>query len=232
MGKKRRKYLKMGPHISDYILPAKFFVVLCLLRGCLAITNQSVVPFSLAHCQYSTPNPLEGCATGTILVSRTILGAFSTIQSAIDSIQNSSSHATILVTGGNYTEQLNVTRKAPLTLLGQTACATAQNQNLVTVYWSAANVNASYSDNAFTSILTVAPNLNASLTGSGPWGFSVPSDTPLGCDDFKVYNIDFRNVFSEYSVGPSLALSTGRANTSFYQAGFYSLQDTVCLKSQ
>ncbi len=221
----------MVPHAGAYILPIKLFLALCLLGVCLATNNQSVVPFSLANCQYPTPDPLEGCATGTILVSRTIPGAFSTIQSAIDSLQNGSSHATILVSGGNYTEQLNITRKAPLTLVGQTACATTQNQNLVTVYWSAANVNASYSDNAFTSVLTVAPNLNASLTGSGPWGFSVPSDTPLGCDDFKVYNIDFRNIFSEYSVGPSLALSTGRSNTSFYQAGFYSLQDTVCLKS-
>jgi hypothetical protein len=79
-------------------------------------------------------------------------------------------------------------------------------------------------------VLTVAPNLNASLTGSGPTGFPVPEDTPFGTVDFRVYNIDFRNVYSDFSAGPSLAVSVSRANAGFYYSGFYSYQDTVSLK--
>jgi pectinesterase len=73
----------------------------------------------------------------------------------------------------------------------------------------------------------VAPNLNASLTGSGNTGFPVPPDTPFGNIDFRVYNIDFRNVYAELGVGPSLAVSVSRANAGFYFSGFYSYQDTV-----
>lgn len=128
---------------------------------------------------------------------------------------------------GDYIEQLNVTRSGPLTILGQTNTANEQSDNTVTVYWASANANSRYTDNAFTSVLTVAPNLNASLTGSGPTGFPVPDDTPFGCTDFRVYNIDFRNVYSESSAGPSLAVSVSRANAGFYFSGFYSYQDTV-----
>lgn len=82
-------------------------------------------------------------------------------------------------------------------------------------------------DNAYTSTLTVAPNLNASLTGSGTTGFAVPADTPFGCVDFRTYNLNFINDFAPYSDDPSLALSISRANGGFYYTGFYSYQDTV-----
>jgi hypothetical protein len=65
------------------------------------------------------------------------------------------------------------------------------------------------------------------LTGSGNTGYPVPADTPFGCIDFRVYNIDFRNVATEISAGPSLAVSISRANAGFYFSGFYSYQDTV-----
>jgi hypothetical protein len=91
----------------------------------------------------------------------------------------------------------------------------------------AANTNSLYSDNAFTSTLTVAPNLNSSLTGSGPTGFNDSADTSFGNLDFRAYNIDFRNDAYPYSNGPSLAVSVSRANTGFYSCGFFSYQDTV-----
>ena len=179
-------------------------------------------------CQAATADPLEGCPSNTLLVSQTDCRAkFTTIQSAILSIPDNSTNYTILVLPGIYVEQLNITRSAPLTIFGQTATPNEQSDNTVTVYWASANSNSRYSDNAFTSVLTVAPNLNASLTGSGPTGYPVPADTPFGCIDFRVYNIDFRNIFSEISVGPSLAVSVSRANAGFYFSGFYSYQDTV-----
>jgi pectin methylesterase-like acyl-CoA thioesterase len=184
---------------------------------------------SYAQCQYPTANPLEGCPLNTILVGKTSsLTNFTTIQSAILSLPNDTSNYTILILPGNYTEQINITRSAAVHLLGQTRLPTAQSSNTVTIHWDSANgANSGLTDNAYTSILTVAPNLNASLTGSGITGFPVPEGTPFGNEDFRAYNIDFRNDFAPRAAGPSLAVSISRANAGFYYCGIYSYQDTV-----
>lgn len=65
----------------------------------------------------------------------------------------------------------------------------------MTIAWAAV---AGTGDNAYTSTLTVAPNLNASLTGAGPTGFVVPDGTPFGCVDFRTYNLDFVNDYAPY----------------------------------
>jgi len=203
-------------------------IVNCIVFMVLSLpTRATTSRYNL--CQAPTTNTLDGCPSNTILVSQTNYSniSFTTIQSAIESLPEDSSFWTILVEPGNYTEQLNITRVGPLTILGQTRNPSEQGKNLVTVYWAAANVNVSYPDNAYTSVLTVAPTLEASLTGSGPTGYPVPAGTPFGNIDFRAYNIDFRNVFSEASVGPSLAVSVSRANAGFYRCGFYSYQDTV-----
>lgn len=152
----------------------------------------------------------------------------------------------ILIESGNYTEQVsnlshqpltpipipyltqtqvNVTRRGPTYLLGQTAHPKNQSYNTVNIIWAAIAVTGL--DNAFTSTLTIAPNLNASLTGSGTTGFAVPAGTPFGCIDFRTYNLNFINDFAPYSDNPSLALSISYANGGFYYTGFYSYQDTV-----
>jgi len=195
----------------------------------LAISRPTIADTSIySKCQAPTSNPLTWCPPNTLWVSQTDCAAdFNTIQGAISSLPDNNTNYTILVMPGMYIEQLNVTRSAPLTILGQTTTPNEQGNNTVTVYWASANSNGRFTDNAFTSVLTVAPNLAASLTGSGNTGYPVPADTPFGCIDFRVYNIDFRNVATEISAGPSLAVSISRANAGFYFSGFYSYQDTV-----
>jgi hypothetical protein len=73
----------------------------------------------------------------------------------------------------------------------------------VTISWAAV---AGTGDNAYTSTLTVAPNLNASLTGAGTTGFAVPDNTPFGCTDFRTYNIDFVNNYAPYCEYTSILL--------------------------
>lgn len=130
---------------------------------------------------------------------------------------------------GNYTEQVNVTRPGPLTLLGQTANPNENLKNVVNVIWHNATGTATTGtyDNLYTSTLTIAPTLNSSATGSGPDGNPVPPGTPFGNTNFRVYNINFVNDYLPYSAGPSLALSMSYANAGFYYCGFYSYQDTV-----
>lgn len=195
-----------------------------------------------AECQRKTCNPLSGCPKNTIYVSQgnSSYADFTTIQAAIASLPDDDSAHVILIAPGNYTEQLNVTRPGPLTLLGASddpyhrvsysdVTSDTDHRNEVQVIWAAANTDSTgkITDNAFTTVLTVAPTWNASLTGTGPTGFPVPADTPFGNTDFRAYNIDFRNVYSEYGAGPALAVNVAYANAGFYGSGFYSYQDTV-----
>ncbi|CAJ2504099.1 Uu.00g114930.m01.CDS01 [Anthostomella pinea] len=221
----------MTPFLLVALLPL-------LLGQAAALANYSPSQ-SFAQCQKRTSEPLEGCPPDTLYVSQTNESvAFRTIQSAIASIPNDTTPYTILIAPGIYTEQLNVTRQGPLTLLGTSDRPwrsepyidigyNSSAVNDVQIYWNSANHNASFTDNAFTGVLTVGPNLNATLTGSGPTGFAVPDDTPFGCTDFRAYNIDFRNEFAPYSDGPAHALGVSRANAGFYSCGFYSWQDTI-----
>ncbi|OSS52381.1 hypothetical protein B5807_02281 [Epicoccum nigrum] len=193
-----------------------------VLKACAAISA-----VNRKACQQPTKNPLDGCPKYTILVGAG--QTYTTVQSAISSLSNSTDAAHILILPGNYTEQVNVTRSAPVYLFGQTEYPNNQKKNKVNIIWRNAT-GASISpniDNAFTSTLTVAPTLNASYTGTGPTGNPVPADTPFGNADFRAYNIDFVNDYAPYSAGPALALSVSYANTGFYYCGFYSYQDTV-----
>ncbi|KAH8661998.1 pectin methylesterase family protein [Xylariales sp. PMI_506] len=208
----------------------------------LPLTKSKPVPAkTYAACQRKTANPLSGCPPGTIYVSQNDTRAdFQSIQEAILSVPNNTEHYVILIGAGVYFEQLNVTRSAPLTLLGQSnrpwggesyaavsANDTEAYSNDVLVYHNSANFNVTFSDNAPTAVLTVGPNYNATLTGSGPTGFAEPADTPFGNTDFRAYNIDFHNEQYLFSNGPALALGMGYANGGFYSCGFYSWQDTI-----
>lgn len=120
---------------------------------------------------------------------------FKTIQSAILSLPQDNTSQSILIYPGTYTEQVNITRPGPLTLLGVTSSPNSRTGNTVKVLWRAATgtAEAGTRDNAFTATLTVAPNLDAALTGSGPTGYQIPPNTPFGNVDFRAYNIDFSN---------------------------------------
>ncbi|KAL9106891.1 MAG: hypothetical protein Q9227_008139 [Pyrenula ochraceoflavens] len=184
--------------------------------------KKSSYSFNRSACQSPSSDPLSGCPNGTLLVGPST--QYPTIQSALTSLSADNSTAYLLILPGNYTEQVNVTRSAPVYLLGQTSNTTSHTTNTVTVRWAAV---AGTGDNAYTATLTVAPNLDAALTGSGPTGHTVPPDNPFGNVDFRAYNLDFVNDFAPYSDGPSLALSMGYANAGFYYCGFYSYQDTI-----
>ncbi|PNS17131.1 hypothetical protein CAC42_7185 [Sphaceloma murrayae] len=193
----------------------------------LLIFTHSATAWSRRACQAPTRDPLSGCPKGTILVGPS--GRFQTVQSAILSLPNNTVPYTILIQPGNYTEQLNITRPGPLTLLGTTKHPNSNTLNTVNIIWSNATGTPSTGsyDNLYTSTLTIAPTLNSSATGAGPQGNPVPPSTPFGNTNFRSYNLNFRNVYAPYSAGPALALSLSYANAGFYYCGFYSYQDTV-----
>jgi len=202
--------------------------LVALLVTLLCLCDPSAA-YSRRSCQLPSRNPLSGCPQGTLLVGPG--SQFTTIQSAILSLPNNTDAYTILVLPGNYTEQVNVTRPGPITLLGQTSHPSQNSKNLVNVIWHNATGTATTGtyDNLYTSTLTIAPTFNSSATGSGPDGNPVPAGTPFGNTNFRAYNLNFINDYLPYSAGPSLALSVSYANAGFYYCGFYSYQDTVSL---
>ncbi|KAK5954864.1 hypothetical protein OHC33_003542 [Knufia fluminis] len=203
----------------------KFGRVFLVVPGLLvaALGDQSPwEEYSRVECQAPTTDPLEGCPSETVLVGSD--SKYATIKSAISSLPHDTSSQTLLILPGTYEEQVNVTRAGPVTLLGQTNAHNDLGSNTVEVLWRAV---AGTGDNAFTAVLTVAPDLNASLTGAGPTGFAVAEEQPFGNTNFRAYNLNFTNDFLPYSAGPSLTLSTGYANSGFYHCSFSSYQDTI-----
>lgn len=224
----------------------RYTSLVLLVSALLPVVSADTVPSgpatTYASCQRTgKSSPWDNCPAGTIYVSLTDSKAnFTSVQSAIASIPNNTTPYYILIDAGNYTEQLNVTRQGPLTLLGlsdrpsndqvladiNVNSTISSYANNVAIHWNSANYG-EFSDNVYTGVLTVGPNLNATLTGSGTTGFAVPADTPFGCSNFRVYNIDFNNTYKPYSDGPAHAVGVSRANAGFYSCGFYSYQDTV-----
>ena len=162
-------------------------ILVGLLETCAAV--QTV---NRKACQQPSKKPLDGCPKNTLLVG---LGQkYATIQSAVLSLPNNTTPHYILILPGNYTEQVNVTRPGPVFLFGQTKSPNDQTKNAVNVLWAnATGGTLSTLDNAYTSVLTVAPTFNASTTGSGPTGNPVPANTPFGNTDFRAYNLNFIN---------------------------------------
>ncbi|KAF2135335.1 carbohydrate esterase family 8 protein [Aplosporella prunicola CBS 121167] len=216
-------------HFTGVILSFISYLLFLILHT--PLSHAKPLSYNRAACQSSTPNPLTGCPANTLLVSSnttTSNTTFTSIQSAILSLPADNSSATILILPGTYTEQLNITRPGPVTLLGQTSNPNNASANGVTVLWREATGNDENSfDNAYTAVLTVAPTWESSLTGTGPTGYPVPEDTPFGNGGFAAYNVDFVNDYKDVAAGPALALSVSYANAGFYYCGFYSYQDTV-----
>ncbi|KAI6873217.1 pectin methylesterase [Hortaea werneckii] len=197
------------------------------LLGLLFLHSVSASAHSRRACQAPTRNPLKGCPKNTLLVGKD--EKFTSVQDAVLSLPNNTTPYTILVLPGDYREQINVTRQGPLSLLGQTSHPNDALKNTVNIFWSNAtgtDSTGSY-DNAYTSVLTIAPTFNASKTGTGPTGDPVPADTPFGNYNFRTYNLNFINDYLPYSAGPALALSMSYANAGFYYTQFLSYQDTI-----
>ncbi|KAJ7472987.1 carbohydrate esterase family 8 protein [Mycena galericulata] len=190
------------------------------------------------ECQIQKPawqSPSTGCPPGTIFVSQNVSdrhAKFTTDQAAIASLPENGP-ATILSAKGSYEEVVNVSRIAPLTLLGQlpsTARAEAKpfanpsslNPNSVQI-WNTQFVMTG-EDDASSAVLTVAPNLADSHIGAGTDGASLQPD--FANIDFKAYNIDFQNRAANFAISQALVTVISYANASFYVCTFASYQDT------
>ncbi|KAJ7727392.1 carbohydrate esterase family 8 protein [Mycena metata] len=217
-------------------MPSPSYSTLFLAVSCFQWHSALALSPQFIQCQIQKPastSPLKGCPAGTIFVSATDSRAqFTSVQAAVESLPATGA-ATILVGQGSYQETVNVSRTAPLTLLGQLpstavaqskpfANATSPNLNLVQV-WNT-NFVMTGQDDASSAVLTVAPNLAGALIGAGPTG--APLQPDFGNTDFKAYNIDFQNRAANFAISQALVTDISYANASFYGCSFASFQDT------
>ncbi|KAG1822654.1 carbohydrate esterase family 8 protein [Suillus subaureus] len=200
----------MGPYLTH-------LAGLVAFLASLFVQIQALSPNYLA-CQLqknAETSPLTGCPAGTLFVSPTDSRAsFTSVQAAIKSLPQTGD-AVILIGEGEYFEQVNIARSAPLTLLGQLDPSTAYHsagnasqRNLVHI-WYNLYVESGLTDEE-TATLTVAP----------------ASGENFGNTNFRAYNIDFENRAANYSISQALVTSISYANASFYGCAFAGWQDT------
>ncbi|EYB23180.1 hypothetical protein FG05_30578, partial [Fusarium graminearum] len=101
----------------------KGFILKTALVAATLLSNVNASPKgpvdTYKKCQRQTKHATEGCPKGTLFVAKNDPRAdFSSIQDAIDSLGNTTTAGHILIAPGDYTEQLNVTRRGPLHLIG------------------------------------------------------------------------------------------------------------------
>ena len=82
----------------------KFLSLSAFVASVTAWGVPSPYAFDRGFCQSPTKNPLEGCPPGTLLVGEG--QRYTTIQSAVLSLGNTTTPAVILIEPGNYTEQV------------------------------------------------------------------------------------------------------------------------------
>ncbi|SJL14529.1 related to pectinesterase precursor [Armillaria ostoyae] len=129
-------------------------------------------------------------------------GEYSTVQAAVDSLDDDGSDQVIFIYAGTYTEQVYIDRDGQTTIMGQTSDTSSYASNTVTITHSLSLADADDDDS--TGTLRVHK------------------------DDFALYNVNVKNTFGKASTnGQALALSAYGTNHGYYGVGFYGYQDTI-----
>jgi len=150
------------------------------------------------------------CTSGpssTLVVSKTPGSCeYSNITAAINAIPNDNKDYTIRIGAGTYVEQLSITRKGKVTLIGETSLSSDYTQNKVRVEIS-----------------------NGRLTSLGqneqtPVIYAKKSNDRAG---LALYNIDFVNTYPQTYNTAALAADFYGDNMAAYGCSFVGFQDTL-----
>ncbi|KAI3605513.1 carbohydrate esterase family 8 protein, partial [Moniliophthora roreri] len=163
----------------------------------------ALVQFFSFATSYGATIAKRGPPAGAILVKANSLdasnGEFSKIQDAVESLPNDGSSQVIYIYGGTYKEQVVITRKGPLMIIGET---NSDGSNAVTIVHSSSLSQVNTDEETAT--------------------------LRVHTDNFSMYNVNVKNTFGQASEnGQALALSTSGNNQGFYACGFYGYQDTI-----
>lgn len=175
-----------------------------------AISTASVMPSSTSNATTSaTASPTaSSCApSATLTVSKNPGPCdYQNVSAAIAALPNDSNAYTIQIGAGIYDEQISITRKGKVTLIGVTNSTRDYTQNQVTIRTSN-GVLTSAGQNEITPVI----NAKKVYDNSG----------------LALYNINFANVYPQTKNTAALAADFYGANIAAYGCSFTGFQDTL-----
>ena len=145
--------------------------------------------------------------SGTLVVSKTPGPCeYSNVTSAVSALPNDSNPYTIYIGAGTYVEQLSITRKGKVTLVGATPFTSDYTQNQVRIEFSSGRLT------------------NLGQNEQTPVIYSKKTSDNSG---LAVYNIDFVNTYPQTTNTAALAADFYGANIAAYGCSFIGFQDTL-----
>jgi hypothetical protein len=175
-----------------------------------AASTASITPSSTSNATVSATasSTVSSCTPlATLIVSKQPGPCdYSNVTAAIAALPNDSKAYTILIQKGVYDEQISITRKGKVTLVGATDSTRDYTQNQVTIQTSN-GVLTSAGQNEIT------PVINAKKTNDN--------------SGLALYNINFANVYPQTKNTAALAADFYGENIAAYGCSFTGFQDTL-----
>lgn len=131
---------------------------------------------------------------------------YSNVTAAIAALPNDSKAYTIQIGAGVYNEQISITRKGKVTLIGATNSTRDYTQNQVTIQTSNGVLTSAGQDE-------ITPVINAKKTNDN--------------SGLALYNINFANIYPQTKNTAALAADFYGANIAAYGCSFTGFQDTL-----
>lgn len=177
-----------------------------------ASLTASITPSSFANstasASVSATSTVSSCAPSvTFTVSKNPGPCdYSNVTAAIAALPNDSKAYTIQIGAGVYNEQISITRKGKVTLIGATNFTRDYTQNQVTIQNSNGVLTSAGQDE-------ITPTINAKKTNDN--------------SGLALYNINFANVYPQTKNTAALAADFYGANIAAYGCSFTGFQDTL-----
>ncbi|KAF9691180.1 hypothetical protein EKO04_010841 [Ascochyta lentis] len=177
-----------------------------------ASMTASIVPSSTSNstvsASASATSTDSSCAPSATLTVSKNPGAcdYSNVTAAIAALPNDSKAYTIQIGAGVYNEQISITRKGKVTLIGATNSTRDYTQNQVTIQTSNGVLTSAGQDE-------ITPVINAKKTNDN--------------SGLALYNINFANVYPQTKNTAALAADFYGANIAAYGCSFTGFQDTL-----
>ncbi|KAF2629275.1 carbohydrate esterase family 8 protein [Macroventuria anomochaeta] len=179
----------------------------------VASPTSSIAPSSTSNSTVSAGVSTSASSTASCAPSATLIvsknpGAcdYSNVTAAIAALPNDSKAYTIQIGAGVYNEQISITRKGKVTLIGATNNTRDYTQNQVTIQTSNGVLTSAGQDE-------ITPVINAKKTNDN--------------SGMALYNINFANVYPQTKNTAALAADFYGANLAAYGCSFTGFQDTL-----
>jgi pectin methylesterase-like acyl-CoA thioesterase len=181
------------------------------------VASASASPFTLSNSTIASSVTISSLPAAATCTSMPTSGVFvvsknpgpceyNSVTSAVNALPNDSKPYTIQIGAGTYVEQLSITRKGKVALIGASNFTNDYSQNRVRIEFSSGRLtNANQNEQT--------PVINAKKTNDN--------------SGLAIYNIDFVNTYPQTTNTAALAADFYGANIAAYGCSFIGFQDTL-----